>query len=320
MIPQPSSRAPLAGPSCGRPRARRVALAAATAFLVVGLLACGEDVHGRLEASPERFELPHGSWETLRFTVTPARPLPSGREPYLFVHLLGPDGVLRTFDQPLRGSWQPGRALTQEVRVYQSLVGPALPAGEYALTAGIYQLEGERLPLAAHGEERGRNEYQVATVVVPAAGAARVPEARFSDNFLPVEVGRDQQILARRYAPGEATITLRDVPTAGTLWLTVLVPPSVPGGSELVLAEGKDQPGVQVETTCSDTRAALAGPGIHAVDLQLASGRLECEVRLVPDFQLVEKDGRTLGPAIEILAWRGAGAASASGAASLPAR
>jgi hypothetical protein len=299
----------------GRSAVTLTAASLVAAGVVLALLAgCGGDLQGRLEASPARLELPHGGFAPVRFTVTPLQPINVEAGPlFLFVHLVGDDGVLRTFDQPLRGRWQPGRSLVQEVRIYQSFVGPPLPAGEYALTAGIYHLQGERLRLESEAKRRGKGEFEVAKVLVPKDSArAGMPQARFASGFLPVEVGRDQQILGRRFVQGgEAVITLHDVPSPGTLWLAVHVPAAVPGESELVLAPGKDQPGTGIETTCCDTRAALAGPGLHAVDLALERRQRQCEVRLVPDFHLLELEGeRRIGPAVEILAWQPQGAAA----------
>lgn len=281
---------------------------AAVVVLALALAACGHEPAAELRVSSARFDLPYGTYVPLLVTLTPRHELPAGGgELGLFVHLVGSEGVVRTFDQPLAGDWQVGRALVQEVRIFQSLVGPGLPAGEYQLTAGVTRGGRERLELATAGKKHGRGEYVIATVTVPASGAA-VPTATFDNGFYAVEPGRDRQIVARRWTSGDAVLTLHDLPGPGTVWLSVHVPGATAGESHLVLADGSDQPALRVDTTCSDTGATLSGSGVHSLDLKVIEARPDCIVHLVPDFHLLEDSGsqRKVGPAVAVLAWHAA--------------
>src|SRR5262249_10180534 len=149
----------------------------------------------------------YGEIRDLRLEWTPRAPLTKLHgKPKVFLHLLErPGRVKRTFDHPLPESWVPGRPQKYEVPLYQSALGPALPAGKYTLSLGLYDDSGGyRWPLDA-GPDIGTREYSVATVLVP-PGEAGKPRFDFSGGWEPPVSGQDQQILARRWLAGDGTI------------------------------------------------------------------------------------------------------------------
>ena len=291
-------------------RTRRLApaLVLAAAFAGCG----GEDpVAGRLEVTPTRLTLPHGSVRPLVLTWTPAREL-YGREregpPLVFVHLLERPGiVLRTFDHPFPRRWRPGTPVRYEVDLYQSALGETLPAGRYQLTVGLYEAGGRRWPLETAGKEVGKREYAVAEVEVPPPGEG-VPAFAFAGPWLPVEPGADVQMLARRWLTGDGALQVRSAPGTGELWLVLRIPEATGAGERLVLEPGAAAPGILVSSTCGGEEIGITGPGPHEVRLPVRADAAPCSVRFDGNFGL-ESAGSPHRHmvALEGLAWAPAG-------------
>ncbi|MBI3287742.1 MAG: hypothetical protein HYZ68_06820, partial [Chloroflexi bacterium] len=78
----------------------------------------------------------------------------------VFVHLVGPQGLVAQNDQPPVGGFRPTSSwtATEEILDYHGLIiPPDAPLGRYELRAGLYAASGERLPMIdekgqAHGD------------------------------------------------------------------------------------------------------------------------------------------------------------------------
>lgn len=319
-----SARAAAAGSSHRTPqpaaRRRRPTLLLAAALLAVlppvaGCRRAGDPV-ARLEVAPQAFRLGYPEVRRLHLAWEPLAPLGDRPvSPIVFVHLLDADGrVVRTFDHPFPRPWRPGAPVDYAIELYQSALAPGLPAGSYPLTVGLYRPGGERWPLATTAADRGRHEYEVGVVEVPAgayaalAGGPAAPRFGFTGAWDSPRPGTDSQVLAYRWLSGEGAVTVTGLAAAGRVWMLLEVPD--PGGTSslLVLAADARSQSLMVTTNCGDAMTSVSGPGRHAVAFPLdpaAAGEGGvCEVRLAPSFYLV-----TTGvpvqrvAALEVLAW-----------------
>jgi hypothetical protein len=317
--------------------------------LAVGLGALagcgGEEAEpvARLAAEPMALTVAYGTYTALGLTWQPTAELEGASgEARVFLHLLDEDGGLaRTFDHDIPGGWQVGRERSYRVPVYQSLLAPPLPPGDYSLTAGLYDAEGNRWPLAFEGEGTGRHEYRVATVEVPAQGA-ELPAVQFSPTWSPTLAGADRQVVAFRWLAGDGAIRLTDLPGPGTLWMALgipgagvggltrrMLPESGEGGGEEGEAEGAEdegegegaepegaggeteapdgEPRVSVEASCGGFTAQVSGEGRHDVEVPVHSEAGECEVTLRPNYIMESPAGDEQTVVLQILAWKPAG-------------
>jgi hypothetical protein len=238
-----------------------------------------------LRAEPSHLRLGHGECATLRFHWSPSAPLDRLRgHPIAFVHLLDrPRHVLRTFDHPLPQEWRPGTPVTSDLDICQSVIGPALPAGTYLLTAGLVDSDwGYRWLLETPGRDVDRREYLVAEVEVPEGPAALV--TRFSSGWGPPEPTGERQVLVRRRLRGVGTVIVRGTRRPGALVLDVFVPDEA-------------WPGAELESGCTAAPPSRLPPGRHHVALDLPEGG-ECAVSLAP------VGGGATTAVLEGLAWR----------------
>lgn len=289
------------------------ALLLSLAPLLGSALACGGDDAepvGSLTVTPDRMELPYGTYRDLDLAWSPTVEL-EGLEgnARIFLHLLDEEGELvRTFDQDFAGTWRAGTGTNHTARLYQSLVAPPLPPGEYALTIGLYDAAGNRWPLAGVGEPVGKREYRVATVEVPTEGAP-LPTTTFSPSWSPTQAGADRQVVAFRSLAGGGSITLSDLPGAGTLWLEVRVPQDEAGGFVRRIVEpadgGDGMPRVAVTADCSGFESRLSGEGSHRVEVPVAAGAGGCEITLRPNYVMESSAGEPRSINLEVLAWAG---------------
>lgn len=280
--------------------------------LTLALGACGDtpgEPVGSLVAEPAELDLGHGTAVDVMLRFEPTVELGGEGQPFVFVHLLDSRGeVVLTADHALGSDWQPGRAIDDPVRLFHSALAPALPAGEYRLTAGLFR-DDRRWSLNA-GEEVARQEYQVARVTVPEAGRG---QPKFSDDWMPVNLGADRQVVARRWLAADGTITVEVPEGGGSLALVIRIPEPAEG-QQLVFAEGETSPRVTVLARCTGQKTSFGGVGPHRVDLSLErSVRQEedleivetnCPIALAANYQLV--DTKTFAKAVlilEQLAW-----------------
>lgn len=251
---------------------------------------------GSVTVEPKDVRLPAGRAAGWKLTWSPKAPL-EGQEgkPRVFVHVLSNRNLLRTFDHRLAEEWAPGKGQSYEIDFYQSALAEPLPAGAYELTAGLYDdASGERWPLEVAGDEVGKREYRVGTVVVPAESGG-TPTYDFGGGWFPPEPGGSKQILVRQCARGEATIGLRGVTSPGTLVLAGSVPKLVSGAWGGAVA---------VTSSCSADRAEVNGPELQWIRIPVAPAAAEpaCEVRFTPIPPASPGNERSI--CIEVLAWR----------------
>lgn len=275
-----------------------VLLAMAAAALAAAACERAPEPVGRLRASPSEVELPYPRYVDLEFSFEPLSAL-HGLEgtPYVFVHLLEEPGVvLRTFDHPLPGDWEPRRALTYRVRLYQSALGVPLPPGTYPLSAGLYDRAGRRWPLAVEGAdapaaELDRHEYRVATVRVPEP-ADGDPLFYFSGGWRETAGGSDLQIVGRRWLAEKGTLRLAGARGAGVVWMMVAIPDPGRADPPMTFDPGAQVPQVTVAATCGGVEACVSGPGRHEVELPLRGGQGsaadDCTISIEPNFRMIE--------------------------------
>lgn len=224
----------------------------------------------RVRLHPERLSLGYGESVALAFDWQPVRPLDRQHgNPIVFVHLLErPGRVLRTFAHALPQAWSPGRPQKYEIDLYQSVLGPALPAGTYPLSYGLYDDSwGYRWPLDTGTPDVGRREYQGATVIVP-GGAGATPRFELSGGWGPLEPGTDQQILARRWLNGPGVISVRGITEIGSVRLLLNMPER--STREITVSNG-----------CQPEKTERLGPGQRWLSLEGRAGA--CEIRFEPN-------------------------------------
>lgn len=276
-------------------------------------MGCGKPAEPVAEVSVETARLTLGYPELVSFSVTwrPERRLEAANAadaaPWIFVHLLTQEGqVLRTFDRPYPGEWLRGESQTFDLELYQSALGPPLPEGVYRLTLGLYQPRGGRWPLRVAAPEVGAQEYEVATVVVPAPQGDE-PRFRLPEPWSPPIPGGDRQILGRRWLTGQGEILIDGLGSPGVVRLLLLVPSEEETGGHLVVSEDADLPAVRVVATCSGSESLVTGIGTHAVDVPvepLPDGS-PCALSIQPNFDLVLPETLERRSArLELLAWR----------------
>jgi hypothetical protein len=259
----------------------------------------------RLAASPAEVALAYPGAAEVALAWRPSSPLGEvDGELRVFVHLLDDDGeIARTFDHRYPSAWEVGREVRHPLELYQSALGPPLPAGDYALTFGLYDGAGRRWALETTREEVGRREYHLATVRVEEPEGREPPELGFAVGWLPLEPGGDRQILGRRWTAGRAMIGVGMPRRSGELVLSLAI--LAPEGFELRLDEEASQPAVRVTSDCDGSSHHLAGVGSHQIAVAVPAAAT-CHVVLEPDFELVWPEGPPRGATLENLYWRSA--------------
>lgn len=276
---------------------RSIQRALLAALLATSATACRETKPpvAELDAKPNRLDLAWPEYTEIELSFEPLADLPAGAgTPIVFLHLLDePGSVVRTFDHPLPQPWRVGKRIDYRVRISQSALGEPLEAGEYLLSAGLYRPEVGRFPLRTAGESVSRLEYRLATVQV-AAPSDRMPQARFSEHWLPPEPGIDRQIVARRALRGGAPGTLQFGPVdgAGRLYLGLVIPSDVGPSSRLEILDGSSLPKVRITSSCGGGQPEVSGAGHVDVDLEVppAAGARICEITIAPNFQLTSTE------------------------------
>ncbi len=326
---------------------RNLFIATLAAGLAVFAGCGGDDAEpvGRLAAEPREISLAYGTYAELAFTWSPTAELEGASgAARVFLHLLDEEGDLaRTFDHDLPGTWGVGEERSYRVPVYQSLLAPPLPPGRYSLTAGLYDADGNRWPLAFEGERVGRHEYQVAAVEIPTRGA-ELPAVQFSPSWSPTLAGADRQVVAFRWLAGEGDLSLGSVPGAGTLWMVLRIPgareagmtrrllPVEVEGEEAGREAGEDaseepaaaddggmgpagagtaapagEPWVSVESSCGGFEAQVSGEGRHDLKVPIPAAGSDCVLTLSPNYTVESPDGDDRTVLLEVLAWGPAG-------------
>jgi hypothetical protein len=280
--------------------------------------ACGRapEPVATLQLDNRNLELPHGRLVSLGLDWQPSKPLaglPEGVDkPLVFVHLLDAQGnVARTFDHEFPAAWSPGRAVRDRVPLYHSAIGPALPAGDYRLTVGLYDGKEKRFALQLpQGEELKRQEYVAAQVKVPATSPS-APAFTFSPEWAATEPGGDRQAVARRWLAGDGSLEARGVPAPARVSMLLRIP-KIEAPLRLLLDPGATVATARVSANCGvGFSADVAGEGFHelAVPVQTAA---PCAVVFDTNYAVVEMGtGRKLSLGLEQLGWEPTAAAAA---------
>jgi hypothetical protein len=266
----------------------------------------------RVTVDNRRLELPHGRMVPLELRWEPKKPLGDGvTAPIVFVHLIDAQGnVARTFDHPLPVRWRVGDAIRDRVPLYHSAIGPALPAGAYRLTFGLYDGKEKRFALAVEGgEELRRQEYVAAQVTVPEV-ARTAPAFTFSPQWEAPEPGGDRQAVARRWLAGDGTLEARGLPPPARLWMLLRIPKIEPP-LRLLLEPGVTLPAVRVSADCGvDFSADMGGEGFHELAVPVRAPA-PCAIAFDTNYSVVEMGtGRKLSVALEQLGWEPGSAAA----------
>lgn len=278
---------------------RRAASAASLAVVLVAGLSCGRPRPvATLTVHPVTVNLGRSLVSPLTLRWNPTAPLDGLRGNLrVFVHVLdGGRRLLRTFDHPLPESWTPGRAQRYEIELYQSAIGESLPPGAYEMTFGLYDDGGKkRWPLAVDGEEVGRNEYRLASLVAPAA-ASSSPTFEFRGPWAPVEPGGSKQVIARRCLSAGGSIAVVGPPSPGTVRVAASVRTSdTPSGSSGAW---------RLSSTCSPETLEVSTIELRWVGFPVtaAAGDPPCEIRFEPPGSAGGSPAQSL--CLEVLAWR----------------
>jgi hypothetical protein len=237
----------------------------------------------RLSVEPAMVDLPYPGTAEVELAWAPRAPLGAdAAQALVFVHLLDDTStVVRTYDHPYPEDWQPGGETRYTLTLYQSLLGPPLPPGEYRLTLGLYGAQG-RWALEG-GEEVGRQEYAMGRVRVPEPSPDRLPRLDFSEGWAALEPGLDRQILATRWLGREGTVRVESAPQAGRLTFRVEIPAGLAGANP-VFEEGEQIPRLTVTSTCDDGAHSISGTGRSEIMVKVPAGG-GCEVRFDPNFR-----------------------------------
>jgi hypothetical protein len=270
------------------------------AVLLAGVLASGSCRRSTpvatVKMEPASVELAHPFVAPLTFRWSPTAPLDGlAGKPRVFVHVLdGGRRLLRTFDHPLPEAWTPGRPQSYEIELYQSAIADKLPPGAYEITVGLYDDHGKtRWPLATDGEEVGRREYRLGSLVSPAADPP-APRFEFSGGWLPVEPGSSKQVVARRCLRGEGRISVLTAPSGGTVRVA----------ASILSAEGSSAGSVagawRISATCARESLEVSGREMQWVDFPVAAEAAapSCEIRFTPPIDSPDP------LCLEVLAWR----------------
>lgn len=248
------------------------------------LLTAGCRVGGRatvgLDTSPRELSLRHGEvaplkmgWEPLESAAEASAPLT------VFIHLVNRSGdTVRTFDHPF-----PGQSLSEPVEatvpLFHSLLAPALPTGEYILTAGLVDAAGKRLALATPGRQSGRRAYEIATIQIPEGSVEA--GIRFSEEWSQPIRGTSLQVHTARLLASEGTLEVERLTDPASLWLALQVGPA---GEAEHCGDGERalRPEVRVRSQCSEATETLTGCGHHEVELPLPGAGSGCVVEVAP--------------------------------------
>ena len=234
-----------------------------TALIALLVAGCGRagSPFAALDGEVGRIDLPWPQHRTIALRFTPLDE-PSERlgRIAIFAHLYNADRELvRTFDHPLPAGWKRGQPLDDRFELYQSALGDPLPAGDYDLVVGVYELEGEKLPLRASVPEVKKRQYRAATVVVPPRPSSTEPVYRLFGSWSDPEFSADRQYPGARdaYEGEPAGIELLAPRPAGELLLVLA----------LHLKEGEGRAAIRDE--CTGSQQAIAGRGAHSSLIRL---------------------------------------------------
>jgi hypothetical protein len=268
-------------------------------WLAAALTGCGSEPPApvaRLTVSPAEVELAYpgsailsAEWEmTAPLSGEPAGATAGAEAPWVFVHLLDDSGaVVRTFDHQLPFPWRRGESRPAPLELWQSALAPPLPAGDYAITVGLYRpRDGRRWTLETEAPEAGAAEYRVAEVRVlpPSSGI----EVAFDGSWWPAQEGSDRQVMARRWLQRAGAVEITGLSQAVLLELGLLLP-EAGDGERLVLVDGAELSRLRISSPCAAREESLETPGHHRVELALeAPEEGRCTVRLEPSFVLVD--------------------------------
>lgn len=311
------------------PGSALVALTALTTLVLLGPLGCGGGQEGppvaTLEIEPREVTVNHSTYADLDLHWQLTGEL-EGREGTLrvFVHLLDEEGRLtRTFDHLPPDEWAVGEEWEYSTRIYQSILAPPLPPASYTLTIGLYDEGGNRWPLDVEGEAVDNQEYAVARVEVPSE-PTDLPRIGFSPSWSPTMAGTDRQVLAVRLLTGDGSLQVDELSGRRTLWMQLRVPEAVSGTSRRIYRPGSaeaDNPSVRIVAPCSGFEAFVTGDGMHDVEVPVAPAPADetgagaaggCEVRLEPNYAMVDQGVEQQSLALQNLAWQGGAAPTSS--------
>lgn len=296
------------------PAARLASRLAALAVAAVTLAACrgaGEPA-AEIAVSPTEVELELGSFVELDLRFMPLADLDARTPPQVFVHLVDePGSVLRTFDHRLPGAFRRGKEIAYRIRIHQSAIAEPLAPGTYTLTAGLHDGAGGRFRLRGASPEVAKLEYAVAKVRVPEPSPS-APAVRFSASWLPVEPGRDRQIVARRPLAGAGPGTFQIGPLQGPGEILMRLGLPIPGAGRLERFAAETTSKIRLHSSCGDFQAELSGEagaegsGVEVLmPVPVTAAPVECDVRVEPNFLVRTEDaadGRSVS--LELLAWR----------------
>ena len=268
----------------------------------------GEPPVAEVRAEPAELALAFPEYRDVELRFVPKVPLAElGQRPSVFVHLLDlPGSVVRTFDYPVPPGWEVGVPGRDVVRLHQSALAPALPAGEYQLTVGIYDTEsGERFALSGGRGEADEREYVVARVSVPET-TGPLPRFEYSPEWRETVGSPDRQILATRWLGAESgSLRVSQLTPGALLHAQLYVPPGPEPGAHFAVVPDERGPVVALRSSCSPEELVLSGAGRHWLEWQVPEGAAACDLDLDVNFLFVGGRGeQRRSVRLEVLAWQ----------------
>jgi len=263
-------------------------------LLFLGFAGCGTPRQPPIaelrSSTPPSLLLPWPTFEELELSIRPLRGLQSSSAVIVFAHLIDGNGlIVRTFDHPVPAEWSVEAELRDRFPVFQSALAPPLPAGDYELVVGLYEVGGEKLPVKSALRSVRRNQYLLAQVSIPET-VVDASLIAFEGAWSEPEQGRDRQLVAAidAIAGSDGRLHLSGDAAGKDLLLALALPgPTVPGSQVELLGED-NLPEVAIDRICTGSRRLVSGPGLHIEILPapVAPGAFDCSIGFSSNFSV----------------------------------
>jgi len=251
----------------------------------------------RLSSDSGQVKITSHGFRELTLTFEILRELPEADAAALvFVHLLSDDGQLvRTFDHPLPSQWWIGDKAQSRFVVHLSGLADTLTSGRYRLTAGLYDTVRGKYAIDSRLPAAGRNEFEVAQVIVTPDSDSRadvLPE----EDWVPEVAATDRQVIGARYLrPGrQGRIALEGSSAPKRFFVRLNLPGYSTDMATVEVRGHPREPVVELGGTCLKAAASVKGSGIQEAILEAnpdLESPTECVLTVDANFTIEPRDG-----------------------------